>query len=169
MAKMNPPLRTEWDRQAVIEGLTDGTIDVIATDHAPHAAWEKAKSIEDAPFGITGLETGFAVSYSMLVIPGILTLSQLVDKMSCGPARLIGLPGGAIEVGAPADLMLFDGETPFLITGERFVSKGKCTPFEGMTARGHVIYTICDGILCYDDHRTVHANKKIAPSCLEEG
>jgi dihydroorotase len=151
MAKMNPPLRSEEDRQAVIEGLSDGTIDVIATDHAPHTAPEKEAPLADAPFGVTGLETGFAVSYSSLVVPGFLTLRELIDRMSRKPARIIGLAGGMIGEGLPADIMIFDADTPFVIDAARFASKGRNTPFDGMEARGRVLYTICGGKLCYDD------------------
>ncbi|MDR0357639.1 MAG: dihydroorotase [Clostridiales Family XIII bacterium] len=150
MAKMNPPLRTEQDRMAIIEGLADGTIDVIATDHAPHSAREKAGSLEEAPFGVSGLDTAFAVSYTTLTIPGFLTLRELADKMSVKPARAIGLDRGRIAEGSPADMMIFDAEEDFIATSERFASKGKNTPFEGMRLRGRVLYTLRDGALCFD-------------------
>jgi dihydroorotase len=159
-AKMNPPLRTERDRLAVIEGLADGTIDLIATDHAPHAAREKAQTLAEAPFGVPGLETGFAVSYSTLVIPGILTLRELIDRMSRRPAELIGLNGGRIEAGLPADIVIIEENEPFAIAGGRFASKGKITPFEGMTVRGRIICTICDGVLCYDCNQRACATPK---------
>jgi dihydroorotase len=146
-AKMNPPLRTEADRLAVIEGLCDGTIDVIATDHAPHEAELKRLPVDEAPFGITGLETAFAVSYTELVLSGRLTLRQLTEKMSAAPARLIGLPDrGVIEEGAVADLTIVDITTPHVIDSKTFDSRGKSTPFEGKKTRGKIRMTLCAGV-----------------------
>jgi dihydroorotase len=143
-AKMNPPLRTEADRQEIIKGLADGTIDAIATDHAPHEAEAKALPLEQAPFGIPGLETAFAVSYTKLVREGPLTLPQLIEKLSAAPARLIGLKGsqGAIQEGAVADLVLLDLDASYKIDSGTFASKGKSTPFDGHEVYGRVQMTI---------------------------
>lgn len=142
-AKMNPPLRTEADRQAVIEGLKDGTIDLIVTDHAPHSAEEKARPFEKAPSGIIGLETSLALGITSLVRPGHLTLPQLMRKMSLNPARLYHLPFGIIEPGAPADLVIFNPDEPFC--PKTYHSKADNTPFTGMNLYGTVKYTICRG------------------------
>ncbi|MGN0372164.1 MAG: dihydroorotase [Enterocloster sp.] len=145
LAKMNPPLRTEWDRQMLIEGLKDGTIDMIATDHAPHSPEEKARPLTEAPSGILGLETALALGITSLVKPGHLTLMQLMEKMSLNPARLYKLDCGRIEKGAPADLVIFDENRKWRVEG--FHSKSSNSPFLGMELTGKVIYTICDGRL----------------------
>lgn len=149
LAKMNPPLRTEADRQAVIQGLQDGTIDVIATDHAPHSQEEKAKPMTEAPSGIIGLETSLALGITNLVKPGYLTLQQLIEKMSVTPAVLYGLPAPQIKEGAPADLVLFDQEEAWEV-GE-FASKSSNSPFIGQTLYGKVKYTICKGAVVYEN------------------
>ena len=143
LAKMNPPLRTEADRQAVIEGLADGTIDLIVTDHAPHSAEEKALPFEKAPSGIIGLETSLALGITSLGRPGHLTLPQLIRKMTLNPALLYHLPFGKIERGAPADLVIFDPDEPFC--PKTYHSKACNTPFTGMNLYGAVKYTICRG------------------------
>ena len=145
LAKMNPPLRTEADRQAVIRGLADGTIDIIATDHAPHSREEKERSITAAPSGIIGLETSLALGITFLVRPGHLTLMQLLEKMTVNPARLYHLPAGQITEGAPADLTLFDPEEKW--TPEEFVSLSSNSPFTGWELYGKVKMTICGGRL----------------------
>jgi dihydroorotase len=150
-AKMNPPLRVESDRQAVIEGLCDGTIDIIATDHAPHTPQEKSLPLEEAPFGVTGLETGFAMGYTVLVRGGYMTLSELIRRMSAKPAVLIGLPRGSLAVGASADIAVIDVEHPFTVSGVDFVSKGKNTPFDGMRVFGRPRFTLCGGVLTWSD------------------
>ncbi|MDR0851292.1 MAG: dihydroorotase [Clostridiales Family XIII bacterium] len=150
MAKMNPPLRTEADRRAVIEGLKDGTIDMIATDHAPHRMSEKGKPLAEAPFGIIGLETAFPVSYTALVASGELTLSHLIDLMSRRPAQLIGLDHGLIAEGRPADLIVFDAAERFEIRREDFASRGRNTPFDGMTCRGRILYNIHNGKMIWE-------------------
>ncbi|MGN8799415.1 dihydroorotase [Candidatus Merdisoma sp. HCP28S3_D10] len=147
LAKMNPPLRTEADRQAVIEGLKDGTIDMIATDHAPHSMDEKNKPLTEAPSGIIGLETSLALSITKLVKPGHLTLMELMRKMSQNPAALYHLPFPGIAEGAPADLVIFDENEEW--KAEDFRSKAVNTPFEGWTLTGRVHYTICDGKIVY--------------------
>lgn len=147
LAKMNPPLRTEKDRQAIIEGLSDGTIDLIATDHAPHSAEEKSRPITQAPSGIIGLETAFSLGITSLVKPGHLTLMQLLEKMTSNPANLYHLPGGTIEVNAPADFVVFDPDAEWI--PETFASKSSNTPFKGRKLRGKICYTICGGKVVY--------------------
>ena len=147
LAKMNPPLRTEADRQAVIEGLKDGTIDMIATDHAPHSMDEKSKPLTEAPSGIIGLETSLALSITKLVKPGHLTLMELMRKMSQNPAALYHLPFPGIAEGAPAGLVIFDENEEW--KAEDFRSKAVNTPFKGWTLTGRVHYTICDGKIVY--------------------
>jgi dihydroorotase len=143
--KMNPPLRSEDDRRALIEGLLDGTIDFIATDHAPHTLEEKAEGMELAPFGIVGLETAFPLLYTNLVKKEIITLSQLVEFLSLKPAEAFNLPYGKIEVGAPADLVLVDLETDKSINPDEFLSKGKNTPFTGWNCQGWPVMTMVEG------------------------
>ncbi len=148
LAKMNPPLRTEADRLAIIEGLRDGTIDLIATDHAPHSETEKAtQPMWKAPSGITGLETSLGLGITFLVKPGHLTLMQLLEKMTCNPARLYKLPGGSIEVGAPADFVIFNSDEEWIV--DSFVSKSSNSPFKGETLLGKIHYTICGGKSVY--------------------
>ncbi len=143
LAKMNPPLRTEEDRLAIIRGLQDGTIDMIATDHAPHSAEEKAKAITDAPSGIIGLETSLALGITSLVKPGHLSLVELIKKMSLNPAMIYGLDKGTFNVGKDADFVIFDTEMCW--TPETYFSKATNTPFTGMELCGMVCMTICGG------------------------
>ena len=147
--KVNPPIRAEKDRLAVIEGLRDGTLDCIVTDHAPHHEDDKNVEYALAAFGISGLETSFALSYTQLVRGGALTPSELACKMSANPARILGLEGGAIAVGAPADLMVADLNEKWTIDPADFVSKGKNTPFAGREVYGRVKYTLVDGEIKY--------------------
>lgn len=147
LAKMNPPLRTEEDRQALIRGLQDGTIDIIATDHAPHSVEEKRKSLTEAPSGIIGLETSLALGITQLVDKGYLTMAQLMAKMSLNPARLYGLECGRMAEGAVADLVIFNPDESFVAEG--FCSKGENSPFRGWTLKGKVHYTICEGNVVY--------------------
>lgn len=151
LAKMNPPLRTESDRMAIIEGLKDGTIDLIATDHAPHSIEEKAKALPDAPSGIIGLETSLALGITSLVRPGHLTLMELLEKMTINPAELYHLPYGRIEENAPADLVIFNPDECW--TPTEYQSKSCNTPFTGQHLYGKVKYTICRGKLVYSDCR----------------
>lgn len=148
--KMNPPLRTKADADALIAGLADGTMEVIATDHAPHSAEEKQKSIREAPFGIVGSETAFALSYTALVKAGHLTMPQLVEKLSTNPARIIGIDKGDISVGHVADLVIADVENPYVIDVNRFISKGKNSPFGGRTVYGKVLLTMVNGEVVYE-------------------
>ncbi|MBD5542699.1 MAG: dihydroorotase [Lachnospiraceae bacterium] len=149
MAKMNPPLREEEDRMAIIEGLKDGTIDLIATDHAPHAKEEKDKPLTEAPSGIIGLETAFGLAVTNLVLPGHLTLTELFEKMSLNPAKLYHLPAGTIEEGAEADLIIFDEKEQYVFREEDICSKSHNTPFIGATLQGKIDATIVKGAIVY--------------------
>lgn len=149
MAKMNPPLRTEEDRKAIIQGLSDGTIDMIATDHAPHSEEEKARSITEAPSGIIGLETSLSLGITSLVRPGYLTLEALIEKMSYNPAKIYGLEAGIAKEGRTADLVIFSDQETW-IPGE-YQSKAKNTPFTGMELYGKIHYTICAGKIVYQN------------------
>jgi len=147
--KMNPPLRSEDDRLACIAGVLDGTIDMIATDHAPHAANEKALPVEQAPFGIVGLETAFPLLYTNFVKNGNWSLKFLIDRMTMTPAEVFGLPYGRLEVGRPADITIFDLEAEYKINADAFVSKGKNTPFDGYVVNGETFMTIVGGEIVY--------------------
>lgn len=149
LAKMNPPLRTENDRLAIIEGLKDGTINLIATDHAPHSTEEKSRPITQTPSGIIGLETSLALGITSLVRPGHLTLSQLIEKMTINPANLYHLPCGSVTEGKAADLVLFDPNEKWI--PETYASKSSNSPFTGWELYGKVKYTICDGKIVYKD------------------
>jgi dihydroorotase len=151
--KMNPPLRGELDRLALVEGLLDGTIDFIATDHAPHTAEEKAEGMELAPFGIVGLETAFPLLYTNLVLKGIITLRQLIDFLTIKPANAFNLPYGLLEVGAPADLVLIDLDMEKTINPLEFLSKGKNTPFSNWKCQGWPVTTIVDGKVVWKQER----------------
>lgn len=147
LAKMNPPLREEADRQAIIEGLKDGTIDIIATDHAPHSAEEKEKPITQAPSGIIGLETALALGITKLVGEDRLTLTELVERMAANPARMYGLPAGTLSVGSAADIVVFDTGASQRVGS--FASKSANSPFTGQMLKGVVKYTIVDGNIAY--------------------
>ncbi|MGI6095553.1 MAG: dihydroorotase [Lachnospiraceae bacterium] len=148
--KMNPPLRTREDVEALKKGLQEGIMDVISTDHAPHSANEKAASMRRAPFGIVGLETSVALTYTELVEPGILTPLQMAEKMSYNPAQVIGSDRGTLQAGSPADVVIIDPETEYTIDVNTFVSKGKNSPFHGRKVKGDVRMTICDGRIVYE-------------------
>ncbi len=148
--KMNPPLRTADDRNALVDALRDGTICCVATDHAPHARHEKDTPFEEAPFGVTGLETAFAALYTYLVEPGELPLETLLERMSAGPARAFGLPVPAIAEGEPANLVLLDLEAQWRVTDEGFRSRSVNSWLLGRTLKGTVVKTVADG-------RVVHA------------
>ena len=143
--KMNPPLRTKTDVEAIRAGLADGTIDIIATDHAPHSLEDKEVEMTVASSGIVGLETSLALSITKLVDEGVLTLSQLVDKMSTAPARALGLDRGTLSEGAPADVVIFDPEAEVTVRTSEFKSLGRNTPFDGWNLRGKVVATIASG------------------------
>ncbi len=147
--KVNPPIREAEDVEAIKEGLKDGTLDCIVTDHAPHHKDEKNVEYNLAAFGISGIETSFSLSYTYLVKAGVLTLEQLADRMSAAPARILGLEGGALAEGAVADIMLADLNAKYVIDSKDFVSKGKNTPFNGTEVYGKVCCTIVDGDVKY--------------------
>ena len=148
LAKMNPPLRTEEDREAIIEGLKDGTLDLIATDHAPHSSEEKQKEFAKAPSGIIGLETALSLGISRLTDTGRLTLSELLACMTVNPARLYHLDAGYLAEGGPADIVLFDAEEAW--TPEHFCSRSQNSPFLNQTMKGKVRYTVCSGKIVYE-------------------
>lgn len=150
LAKMNPPLRTANDREEIIRGLADGTISIIATDHAPHSAEEKAKPLTQAPSGIIGLETALALGITSLVRPGHLTTLQLMEKMSRNPAILYRLDKGWIGEGADADLVIFDENQTWTVEADQFASKSSNSPFIGEQLYGKVNYTICNGVVVYE-------------------
>ena len=148
--KMNPPLRRKEDVEALKKGLSDGTMEVISTDHAPHTADEKNSSMVKAPFGIVGMETAAALTYTELVLGGYLTPMQMVEKMSYNPAQILHLKKGTLEEGRMADVMLFDPECTYAIDKNKFWSKAKNTPFHGRKVTGKVMMTICEGKIVYD-------------------
>ena len=151
--KMNPPLRADADRIACVQGLLYGTIDVIATDHAPHHEDEKAWGIETAPFGIVGLETAFPLMYTTFVKTGKMTLKQLIDCMSTKPATIFNLPYGKLEVGAVADITIIDLDKEMEINSTQFLSKGKNTPFNGYRVAGWPVMTLVGGKVTYKDEQ----------------
>jgi len=150
--KMNPPLRSPKDIEAIKTGLSDGTIDAIATDHAPHHAEEKAKDFSAAPFGIVGLETALPLSLA-LVREGVITPNQLVRLMSLAPAEILGLERGHLSVGAVADITIIDPDAKHTINPENFASKGRNTPFAGWEMQGEVVATIVEGRIVYDNRQ----------------
>ena len=147
--KMNPPLRGKKDKEALIEALQNNVLEVIATDHAPHSKEEKEQTMLKAPFGIVGLETAFSLTVTELVRTGKITLTQLVERMSLAPAKVLGLNKGSLQVGMPADITIVDVESSHLIDPETFYSKGKNTPFAGKQVYGMIHYTIVDGEIVY--------------------
>lgn len=153
-AKMNPPLRSERDRTALIEGLLDGTIDAIATDHAPHAEYEKQWGMDRAPFGVVGLETALGLTLR-LVRQGRLTLERAITCLTSAPAAIFGLPKGTLEPGASADLTLIDPDTSWTVDPERFRSKGRNTPFSGYALTGQVVRTLVAGMTVYQRSETM--------------
>src|SRR5262245_25478039 len=149
--KMNPPLRETADRDAMVAGLADGSIDAIATDHAPHHFDEKRVEFDHAPFGITGLETAVSLCFDRLVHPGVVSLSRLVELLSVNPARILRVPGGSLAEGAPADISILAPDLQVTVSAAAMRSKSKNTPFDGWTLRGGVAVTIVGG-------RTVYVN-----------
>ncbi|MEP7273502.1 MAG: dihydroorotase [Acidobacteriota bacterium] len=145
--KMAPPLRSEADLAAIIEGLRDGTIDAIATDHAPHHTNEKMLEFDHAPFGIVGLETALSLALDRLVGPGILSLVRLIDLFSCLPARIFGLPGGTLRRGSPGDVTIFDANQMMTVDARNFLSKSRNTPFDGWELKGAPVATVVGGDL----------------------
>ena len=149
--KMNPPIRSAEDRDALVAGLLDGTVDCIATDHAPHSAEEKAKGLRGSLNGIVGLETAFPILYTNLVEPGIIPLETILNALCVNPRRIFGLPGGSLEEGQPADLTVLDLNRPHVINSADFRSLGRATPFEGWGVSAAVAMTICCGEIVYHD------------------
>ena len=147
--KVNPPIREEIDKQAILEGLKDGTLDCIVTDHAPHHADDKNVEYDQAAFGISGIETSFGFAVKYLYKAGVLSLNEIADKMSYNPAQILGLDGGEIKEGGVADLMIADLDEEWEIDPAKFVSKGKNNPFKGYKLQGVVKYTIVDGEIKY--------------------
>jgi len=150
-AKMSPPLRKDGDVKAIIKGLCDGTIDVIATDHAPHSVNDKALPFNEAPNGIIGLETSLAVTLTYLYHTGILSLKKIIELMTTGPAQLLGLDAGTLKTGRNADIIIIDPDKEWAVDSSRFKSKARNTPYEGMKLRGKVKYTICRGNVVYKE------------------
>jgi dihydroorotase len=144
-AKMNPPLRTAADVAAVQQAVKDGTIDVLATDHAPHHNDDKQREFSDAPNGIIGLETALAVNVTWLVKSGIISLATLVERMSCAPARLFNLPGGSLRRGSAADVTVFDPDQAWTVDPAAFLTKGRNSPYGGRILHGRAICTLVDG------------------------
>jgi dihydroorotase len=149
-AKVNPPLRAAADVDAVIAGVADGTLDVIATDHAPHHYDEKEQAFDDAPFGLVGLETALGLAITELVEKGAIDLPRLVERMSCAPARAFNLPGGTLRRGAPADVTVFDAAADWVVEPGRFLSKSRNTPFAGLRLRGQAVLTIVGGRIVWE-------------------
>ena len=151
MARVNPPLRTSQDVKGILAGLKDGTIDVIATDHAPHSAEEKARPLTKAPSGMVGLETSLALTLTGLYHTGKMELPDIIRRMSTNPADILHLPKGRMSLGVAADLTIFDPDQEWTIDPEQFASKGRNTPFAGTQVKGRVKYTIVDGQIVYQD------------------
>lgn len=151
MARVNPPLRTRQDVEAVIAGLKDGTIDAIATDHAPHSAQEKAKPLAEAPSGMVGLETSLGATLTALYHTGEMDLSDILKKMTFNPACILGIPKGRLSLGGEADFTIFDPNETWTVDPEQFASKGRNTPFAGRELKGKVKYTIVGGKIVYED------------------
>lgn len=149
--KMNPPLRSSADRDALIAGLNDGTIDAIATDHAPHSPEEKSKGLEHSAMGISGLETAFPVLYTYLVMRGKVSLQRILEALTSSPRKAFGLPP-VLEEGAAADIAIIDTRTEFTIDSSRFLSQGHSTPFEGKRVQGKVLMTLKDGVAVWKDN-----------------
>lgn len=149
--KMNPPLRTKEDVEALKEGLRDGVMDVISTDHAPHTFADKNTSMKNAPFGIVGLETAACLTYSELVLGGYLTPMQMAEKMSYNAAKILEMDKGDIQPGKEADIVIFDPAAEYTIDKNKFFSKGKNTPFHGRKVTGKVMYTICGGNIVFEE------------------
>lgn len=147
--KMNPPLRSADDRAALIEGIKDGTIEVLATDHAPHSAEEKSRGLKGSAFGIVGLETAFPLMNKYLVEKGVVTLEKLIDLMSAAPCRIFGLKGGVLEPCAAADIAVLDLDAEYTADPAEFASKGRATPFEGWPVKGRAVMTIVNGKIVY--------------------
>lgn len=158
--KMNPPLRAEAHRRALLEGIADGTVDAIATDHAPHHFDEKNVEFELAPFGVIGLETAFPVCHQRLVREGVISLNRLIELFSSGPARAFGLPGGTLQAGALGDVTLLDLSARYEVTRDSFASKAANSPFVGQTFEGRAVTTIVGGVVKHDQRGTPPEKKR---------
>lgn len=161
-AKVNPPLRSAADVAAVREGIADGTLDVIATDHAPHHYDEKEAAFATAPFGLVGLETALGLALTHLVNGGVLTLSELIDRMSSAPARAFNLPGGTLRQGTAADVTVFDPDVEWVVDPTQFRSKSRNTPFAGHSLRGRAVCTIVGGRVVFEGRSAVTSDTGIA-------
>ena len=150
--KMNPPLRTAKDRDAIRTAVADDTIDIIVTDHAPHARMEKAGGFKTAPFGVVGIETSVALIYTEMVRTGDITLMQMIRKMTLNPAKVMGIEAGTLDEGAPADVAIFDFKKSYVIDPADFRSKGINTPFAGRKVYGKTMYTICGGSIVWEEN-----------------
>ncbi len=157
-AKVNPPLRSAADRDAVREGVADGTLDVIATDHAPHHYDEKEQAFDEAPFGLVGLETALGLALGELVHKGVIDLPTLIERMSCAPARAFSLPGGTLKPGSPADVTVFDPTASWVVEPSAFASKSRNTPFAGWTLTGRNALTIVGGRVVYSNDQDPEAD-----------
>ncbi len=151
MARVNPPLRTQEDVEGILAGLKDGTIDAIATDHAPHSAEEKAKPLTEAPSGMVGLETALAITLTELYHSGRMELADILRKMTFNPSCILGINKGRVAIGGSADLTLFDPDEEWVIDPQQFASKGRNTPFAGRRVKGKVKYTIVNGNMIYQE------------------
>jgi dihydroorotase len=166
---MNPPLRTAKDVEALREAVKDGTIDLIATDHAPHHYDEKEREFADAPNGIVGLETALAVVVTNLVENGTFGFSDLVDRMACTPARLFNLPGGTLKRGAVADVTVFDPSERWKVDPSKFLSKGRNTPYTGMTLVGRAACTIVAGSVVFRSGNSARAGDETSKGMKVDG
>jgi len=146
---MNPPLRDAADRDAMLAGIADGSVDVVATDHAPHHADEKHVEFDHAPFGITGLETAVSLAFDRLVHAGVIPIARLVELLSVNPARILGVPGGSLAEGAPADISILAPDLRVTVSAASMRSKSRNTPFDGWTLRGGVAATIVGGRIVF--------------------
>ena len=149
--KMNPPIRAAADRDALIEGVCDGTIDMLATDHAPHSREEKSRGLRGSLMGVVGLETAFPVVYTELCLPGIVPLARILAMLTAAPAGRFALDGGELTVGARANLTVWDTEHAYTIDPERFATMGRATPFAGWTVYGKCVCTVADGKTVYSE------------------
>jgi dihydroorotase len=154
---MNPPLRSAKDREAILEGLADGTIEILCSDHAPHCDYEKEVEFDYAPFGITGLETGLALSLMQLVHTKRIPLMHMIAKYTVNPARLLNLDKGTLNVGADADVTVFDSEQEWVFQREDSVSKSKNNPFFGWQLKGRAVATLVDGEIAWSEKHEVVA------------
>jgi dihydroorotase len=152
LAKVNPPLRSQDDVEAIVNGLIDGTLDAIASDHAPHTQEEKSRPLESAPFGMVGLETSVGLAFTYLVHTGKMTAEEVIAKMTINPAKIMNLPHGKLEIDTPADITIIDPNRKWVVDAEEFVSKSKNTPFNGMELTGKTVLTMVNGRIIYEDH-----------------